>query len=120
MKTQEEGIAYIHRLLDAHGELCSYVRGVHLNQSLTGDYARSVMENPPELGKTYAERSSKMFYHAFAVDKHQPFTGKGIRELIDRISPEYLTFEFITDDNAQHKEYLRQQRAALGLPLFDD
>ncbi len=120
IRTQEEGIAYIHRLLDAHGDLCRTVRGVHLHQSLTGDYAREVMENPPDLGKTYRERSSKMFYHAFAVDKHQPFTGKGIRELIDRIDPEYLTFEFITDDNAQHKAFLRAQREALGLPLFDD
>ncbi len=120
IQTQEEGIAYIHGLLDAHGELCRHVRGIHLNQSITGDYCRKMMENPPEMGKTYRERSTQMFYHAFNVDKHRPFTGKGIRELIDRIAPEFLTFEFITDDNAQHSQFLRAQREALGLPLFDD
>ena len=97
------------------------MRGVHLNQSITGDYARSMMANPPELGKTYRERSWKMFSHAYAVDKHQPFTAPGVRALImERIAPEFLTFEFITDDNAQHGAFLRQQREALGLPLFDD
>lgn len=120
IQTQEEGIAYIHRMLDAHGDLCRHVRGVHLNQSITGDYVKEVIANPPDLGRTYRERSAKMFYHAFAVDKHQPFTGKGIKELIERIAPEYLTFEFITDDNAMHRDYLRQQRIALGMPLFDD
>ena len=120
LKTQEEGVAYIHRLLDAHGLLAKCVRGVHLNQSLTGDYCRKMMEEPPELGKTYRERSWQMFSHAYNVDKHQPFTGQGIRELMDRIAPEFLTFEFITDDNAQHESFLRAQQEALGLPCFYD
>ena len=46
--------------------------------------------------------------------------GEEFRELIlERIAPEFLTFEFITDDNAQHASFLRQQREALGLPLMD-
>lgn len=53
--------------------------------------------------------------HAFAVDKHLPFTCEGVDALIKRIGPEYLTFEFITDDNKQHREYLAAQRAALGM-----
>ena len=121
LKDEAAGAAYIGKLLDAHGELAKSVRGVHLNQSITGEYARGMMEHPPELGKTYRERSWKMFSHAYAVDRHQPFTAPGVRELIlERIAPEFLTFEFITDDNAQHAAFLRRQREALGLPLFDD
>ena len=116
LRDQAEGVEYIRRLLEAHGELAKAVRGVHLNQSVTGDYAKSMMTAPPELGKTYRERSWKMFSHAYALDKHRPFTAPGVRELImERIAPEYLTFEFITDDNAQHGEFLGQQRRALGL-----
>ena len=121
LNDQAEGVGYIRRQLEAHGSLTKAVRGVHLNQSVTGDYARGMMENPPELGKTYRERSWKMFSHAYAVDRHQPFTADGVRELIlERIAPEFLTFEFITDDNAQHARFLREQREALGLPVFDD
>ena len=65
------------------------------------------------MGKTYQERYNQMFFHAFAVDLHEPFTGKGIKELVERISPEYLTFEFITADHSQHQHYLKQQLEAL-------
>ena len=41
-------------------------------------------------------------------------SGEGIKELIKRIDPEYLTFEFITADHAQHCRYLKQQLKALG------
>lgn len=119
LRSQREGVAYISRLLDEHGDLCRYIRGVHLNQSLTGDYCRKTAENPPRMAETYAARSTQMFYHAFAVDRHQPFTAPGIRELLDRIGPDYCTFEFITENRRQHDAFLRTQRRALGLPLFE-
>lgn len=113
LRTQEEGLAYINSLLDAHRELCRYIRGIHLNQSLTGEYCEAVRKAPPILGKTYRERTWQMFLHAFAVDKHEPFTCAGVRELVNRIGPEYLTFEFITTDSAQHRRYIELQLEAL-------
>lgn len=114
IKTQEEGVSYIHQMLDAHGELAGCIRGMHLNQSLTGEYCEEIKKNPPPMGKTYRERYNQMFFHAFAVDKHEPFTAKGVKELVERIAPEYLTFEFITADNVQHQMYLKEQLKALG------
>lgn len=114
LKTQEEGIAYIHQMLDEHGDLCKYIRGIHLNQSLTGEYCETMKKNPPKIADTFEERYTQMFFHAYAVDKHEPFTGEGIKELIKRIDPEYLTFEFITADHAQHCRYLKQQLKVLG------
>jgi sugar phosphate isomerase/epimerase len=107
--TQEEGLSYIHRMLDCHGALTERIRGVHLHQSITGAYAASVREHPPELGDTYEERAWQMFTYAFAIDQHRPFTCAGVRELIERISPEYLTFEFVTNDLAQHRSFLSEQ-----------
>ena len=114
IRTQEEGVAYINELLDKHGELVKYIRGMHLNQSLTGEYCEDTKKNPPPMADTYWERYTQMFYHAYAVDKHEPFTAKGVKELINRIAPEYVTFEFITADHKQHCEYLEQQLEALG------
>ena len=115
IRTQEEGLRYINQLLDEHGELCRYIRGMHLNQSLTGEYCEKTINNPPYLGETYWDRYGMMFRHAFAVDQHMPFTCKGVDELVRRIAPEYLTFEFITADSVQHLEYLNAQRKALGM-----
>lgn len=113
LRTQEEGLSYINRMLDEHGGLCRYIRGMHLNQSLTGEYCERTKNNPPKMGKTFEERVIQMFTHAFAVDGHRPFTCKGVDELIRRVNPEYLTLEFITGDNEQHSEYLRLQEEYL-------
>ena len=86
-----------------------------MNQSLTGEYCEEIINNPPKLGESYQERYEKMFWHAFAVDQHLPFTCDGIPDLVKRISPEYLTFEFITADSVQHLEYLTAQRKALKI-----
>ena len=115
LRSQEEGLSYINALLDAHGDLCRHIRGMHLNQSLTGEYMEQCMLNPPDLSAPYAERYGHMFMHAFAVDKHFPFTCNGVDRLVARIAPEYLTFEFITSDSIQHREYLDAQRKALKL-----
>lgn len=113
LKTQEEGLRYICHLLDLHGDLCRYIRGIHLNQSLTGEYMLQAQRNPPDLNVSYAERYAQMFWHAFSADRHLPFTCEGVDALIERLQPEYLTFEFITADNAQHRAYLAEQKNAL-------
>lgn len=114
LETMEEGLTYIHGLLDAHGGLCRNIRGVHLNQSLTGAYCKRVMADPPVLAEDYFERCGQMYLHAFQVDQHRPFTCPGVRELIERIDPDYLTFEFITENLEQHRAFLAAQSAAFS------
>ena len=102
-----------------YGILVWMVRIKHLfirhrpSQSLTGEYCEQTINNPPILGETYQERYGKMFWHAFAEDQHLPFTCEEVDHMIQRIAPEYLTFEFITGDSSQHKEYLQMQKKAL-------
>lgn len=114
LTTQEEGVAYINAVLDAHGGLCRHIRGVHLHQSLTGEYALKARKRPPALAADYDGRVTQMFWHAFSVDGHKPFTCEGVAELIERIAPQYLTFEFISESREQLATMLAQQRRALG------
>lgn len=113
ISSQEEGLAYIREMLDRHGALAERVRGVHLHQSITGAYAKSVRENLPKWKATYEERAWQMFQYAFAMDLHRPFTCAGVRALIERIAPDYLTYEFITDNLDQHRVFLAEQKRAL-------
>lgn len=115
LSTQEEGVAYIHRMLDRQGALTKRIRGIHLNQSLTGDYVRRTMAAPPPLAEDYETRALQMLRHAFRVDLHQPFTCAGVRELIERVAPDYLTFEFISESAAQQREMLDEQSRALRM-----
>ena len=113
IRTQQEGLAYIHRQLDAHGDLVKWVRGVHLNQSLTGEYMRRIAAHPPEMKDTYQERQWQLLEYVIRSDAHKPFTCSGIEDLIRRIDPDYLVFEFITRNRAEHRQALWIQQQAL-------
>lgn len=116
LRTQEEGLEYIHRVLDGLGDdIIAKIRGMHLHQSVTSDIMRETMENPPELAPTYEGRIWQLFEYVFSVDRHLPFTAPGVADLVKRIDPEYLTFEFITDGIETHRRYLAEQRRALCL-----
>ena len=114
ISTQEDGIRYINRMLDIHGSLTDRILGVHLNQSLTGDLMRRTQADPPVLAGTYAERFTRLFEYVFAIDRHEPFTCAGVSELIDRIDPDYLTYELISRDLDEHRALLRAQRSVFG------
>ncbi len=113
LKNQEEALEYIFKMLDEHGSLCKHIRGVHLHQSITSEYIKEIKANPPKLLPTYEERTMQMFMHAFQTDKHLPFTADGVDLLVKRISPEYLTFEFMTSSREEHISFLKQQRNCL-------
>jgi sugar phosphate isomerase/epimerase len=115
LRTQREGAEYVHAVLDAHASLASCIRGVHLHQSLCGTTVRRLLREPPALDGSYEENMGQIYRYIFSVDRHRPFTGKGIRQLIDRISPEFLTYEFITRSRAEHALFLRRQSRALAL-----
>lgn len=111
LRTQKEAVQFIHNRLDTHGELCSYIKGVHLNQSLSGNVLERYMKRPPLLAKTYEERMDQLFEYVFQVDRHQPFVDEGVAELIGRIDPLYMTLEFISNNLEEHQDMLRRQKS---------
>ena len=114
--TEDEGIDYVHGLLDAldRFNLLDAVRGTHLQQSITGEYARRTMANPPVLSSEPSERWMQTFTHAFAMDEHKPFTSPAVRGLVEHINPEYLTFEFVTANREELDAAIATQKQALG------
>ena len=115
LKTQEEGLSYIHQILDRNDSLSRWIKGVHLNQSLTGDAVRHMLSQKVSLAKDYYERWCQVFSYIFQIDLHQPFTAKGINKLIERIQPEYLTFELISRNRKEHEQMLEAQIKSLGI-----
>lgn len=114
LKTQREGIAYIERCLDKHGALCASIRGVHLHQSLTGAYVRKMLKRAPRLTGEYWDDFGMVYRHILQIDRHLPFDDAGVRDMLRRIDPAYLTHEFITKDRAEHEDMLKRQERALS------
>ena len=54
------------------------------------------------------------YEHANRIDLHQPFLGEGVRELIERIDPVYVTEEFRQNSREEYEKFILQQGRLLG------
>ena len=113
LKTQDEGVDYLNQMLDAHGDLVSYIKGIHLQQSLTGDYVKEWLSTRHELPEDPSERFCKVYEHIFKIDKHEPFTAEGVPAMVQRIQPLYVTYEYITRSREELGKYLDQGKILL-------
>lgn len=112
LQTPDEAVEHIHRVLDRYPDL-SFIKGIHLSQSLTGARAAELMANWAPVDGDYQTRIWEVMGHIFEVDTHKPFTTRRIRELIQRIDPEYLVLELITGSRQEHEQLLTQQLSYL-------
>lgn len=118
LRDQAEGLAYINRLLDRHAGLCRFVRGMHLQQSITGELGQAAIDNPPDLQLDYDELMGRVFEFSFEIDRHQPFTVAGVDELVGSLPLEWLTLELISRSRAEHARLIDMQRDALRRTLL--
>ena len=112
LRTEDDAVDYIHRVLDRYEDL-SIIKGIHLHQSLTGHYAAELQNNWQPAEGDYTTRLWEVLGHIFRIDTHKPFRSPRIREILDRVQPEYLVWEQISADRAQHGAQLTQQLAVL-------
>ena len=110
LQTQEEAVEALHRMLDRQKDMIPYIKGLHLQQSLTGDYVKEWLQMPHELPENPTERFCKVYEHIFRIDKHEPFTAAGVKGLVERIAPLYVTYEYITRSREELAEYLESGR----------
>ena len=117
LRTEEEGAAYVDRLLDAHGSLCRCIRGVHLHQSLSGEYVRRHVgpgKVPDPWPENYYDRLSGADGHLYQIDRHQPWHSPAIRPVLERIAPDYVVHELRNSGPADYLEQIQTQQRALG------
>ena len=114
LRTQEEAVDYIQSILVKNGDMVKYIKGMHLNQSLSGEYVQSVIDHPFELKGSYWDKMMQIFPHIFKIDYHQPFTAPGVARLIRKIQPLFVTIELITNDREEHQKFLEAQMKALN------
>ncbi len=108
LSTPDEAVAYIHTVLNRNERYLPYIRGIHLNQSLSGAYVQDYLKRPPfDRSKADADAwTCHVYEHIFQVDQHRPFVADGVRNLVKRIAPDYVTYEYITRDRDELKKYL--------------
>ena len=117
LRTQEQGIGYIHQMLDGLGpEMEERILGMHLHQSLAGEYLLRTAAQPPTLEQDYYKRYAQAYRHMRQVDQHAPFSHPETAGLIQRIRPQWLTHELARDSMSQWETALAVQAQAIQPP----
>jgi sugar phosphate isomerase/epimerase len=112
LRSLDEGIDYIHRILDLYDDL-GFIRGIHLHQTLSGEYAEHIMRNPIKVEGSYYDKVMALQYHVYKIDNHKPFLSKRIGTILNRINPDYLVLEFISDSREELSRFIAAQREFL-------
>lgn len=114
LESQDEAVEYVMEMVKAHEDLKEYIRGIHLNLSLSGNYVKDLLRTTREGREQGIEPDfSEIYMHIFQIDSHDPFIASGVGDMVKLINPEYLTFELITSNKEEHEEKLKKQLDAL-------
>lgn len=108
LKDERQGVDYILSVLNKLGTLAGSVRGIHLHQSLSGEYVRqSRCSTAPD-----TDLAASMA-HIMRIDQHRPFSDPSVKRIIEAVEPEYLVHEFIVSNREELAAYTAQQRQVL-------
>lgn len=118
LRTQAQAAQYVRDCYDAHVEagLGDAIRGLHLQQSLSGAYVEEAGYKIPEGFfeiENYWDRYSKTYGHILQIDRHEPWTDPAIAEVVRHIAPEWVNHELSSWPREAHKEAVATQLAAL-------
>ena len=113
LRTSDDAVVYLNQMLDAHEDLIPMIKGIHLNQSLSGAYVKDYQKHMLTPAADPGELATQAFLHIFHIDLHQPFIANGIRELVQRMDPLYVTLEYISRDREEHARLLNEGIKAL-------
>lgn len=108
LKTEEEGVRFILSTLRDLGDCRRYIKGMHLHQSLSGEYVRESRRQ-----KKTDTSFAALMSHVMKVDQHRPFTSPEVQRLIDFVRPEYLVHEFIPASADDWEAKLHCQKQAI-------
>ena len=116
LRTQAQAADYILQCFEAHGDLRSCVRGLHLQQSLTGEYVESRgYALPTNMPDAYWDRYGATYNHILQIDRHQPWTDPVIAGVVEAIGPQWVNHELSAWPRQAHNEAVATQMRALGL-----
>lgn len=114
LEDEEQGIKYLLKVVKDLGDLKKFIKGIHLNYSLSGKYIIEQIEKNNKNKLTLKEMNENIYRHVMNIDRHKPFSNKMIKSLVELINPEYVIYEFITSSLNELEEYIKIQHNALS------
>lgn len=98
LRTVDEGIEYIEKNIAEIGELKKYIKGVHLNFSLSGKYLTEAIEKHKSSEAEREKTSKNIYSHVSQIDQHLPFEDERIIGILESLPLDWVVYEFIYYD----------------------
>ena len=112
LKTEVESVEYILAVLRKLGPYGRYIRGVHLNCSLSGEY----VQRKQKQGDGGAGGKAELAAHLVHIDEHRPFRVPAVKRIIYAVRPELLVHHFRAELICDWERKIRRQQEALLSP----
>lgn len=107
----DEGIEYIHACLDHLGNSTHWIKGLHINGTLSKDYmSLNHLETYQALKLLpQNEQFYEIYKHISQMDQHMPLESHLLKGLIDRINPKYQMIEVVGSNRFTWENYVKKQ-----------
>ena len=94
IRSQWDGIKYILKMVEEHGELSKRIYGLHFHRSISGAYCRKTVGKLPEdFPLNYYDEFTRNYAHILQIDQHRHWTTEECVMILGRVQPRYLTHE---------------------------
>lgn len=111
LKNLDEGIDYIVENIDKMKELKSYIYGVHLSWSLSGNYVSKMVEKHRSSNEAREKTKKKIYEYVGQIDYHYPFEDSKIQKVLNKLSLKWLVYEFLYyNDEELEEKVIKQEK----------
>ncbi|MDY4921182.1 MAG: hypothetical protein SO119_08970 [Phascolarctobacterium sp.] len=108
LTSEAEGIKFVMDTVRSLGEIGKYIKGMHLNCSLSGNFQRAHLGPMPKVNDL-----GELINFVSNLDQHRPFQKESLKPLLELVQPEYLNHELFFNTMEHMSGLLRQQQALL-------
>ena len=116
IKTYDEAILYIKKVLYNLKDLKKYIKGIHLNKSCFDNYIREDHNKKVINSNSNSDFTCKLvnvYKHVSKIDTHLPFENYDIKKIIDDLSPNWVVYEFLPKNFNDWKQKISIQNKYL-------
>ena len=114
LKSWQEAAEYIEKMLDMHGDVARYVKGIHLHGTLAGEFAQQFYSQGVKIEEDFWKRFEQAYGYVLKVDAHRPFADESVKKIVEKINPDYVVFELSDSTMEQRKDAVKMQNKYLG------
>ncbi|MDR0887655.1 MAG: sugar phosphate isomerase/epimerase [Candidatus Methanoplasma sp.] len=110
--TEEQAINGLLHIFDGYSEsIKDRIGTMHFHVSTSAEYRNTFPEEERPAWETMQETITRSYPHIMKIDQHRPFSDPRCVELVDAISPDFVTHEMIGSGSGDAITDLKQQLA---------